>query len=192
MKVSVAQVIENESPENVVSFLKNCALRPNLTPEIVKFLNGYLDVLIAEETFNDQQLIVKSVTGIDLIFSNSDLNPLVKISPDLIAKFLQANSNLNVSAINIDCNHLFAKLADLGARTNQPLLHLLTTSCEVDLLIKVLKVSEDVPSIAKILWTRNSQGHKPTDIAKSLLETRVYESLAMSAALRHYQSRISI
>lgn len=192
MKVSIAQVVEKDSPENVISFLKDCAAKPNLTPEIGKFLNGYLDILIAEETFNNPPLIIKSVTGISLIIAHSDLSPLVRISPDLVAKFLQANSNLNVSTINIDCNDLFTKLADLGTRTNQPLLHLLTTSCEVDILIKVLKISEDVPSIAKILWTGNSQGHKPTDIAKSLLETRVYESLAMSAALRHYQSRISI
>ncbi len=189
MKVSVAQVVEADNPETIVrSFIEKVEQNCNFAPAVGEFFEAYVDILVDDRK---EKLSNKALTAINLFVSNEKLASCIRLSPKLIEKVLAADANLAVSTFSVELNYLFKSLMNLCKSTNQSVLHLLTSSYKVDLLLQTLEMADSSSEFKKALWVADGRGCTALDVAKSLLEIKPYHAAAMAAALRSFSKNIS-
>lgn len=192
MKISAAQVIIADEPQVIFASLQDQVRKSSsFAPAVGDFFEAYLDLLVDETNCSQEALVNKTMTAINLFTSDRVLSPCIRLSPELIAKFLTANSNLAVSVFPIEFNSVFKSLINLCERTNQSTLHLLTSCCKIDLLVQVIELASSNSDFRKALWVSDSKGNTALDVAKALYETKPYQSAAMTSALKLFKHNIS-
>ena len=192
MKISAAQVIIADEPQVIFASLQDQVRKSSsFAPAVGDFFEAYLDLLVDETNCSQEALVNKAMTAINLFTSDRVLSPCIRLSPELIAKFLTANSNLAVSVFPIEFNSVFKSLINLCERTSQSTLHLLTSCCKIDLLVQVIELASSNSDLRKALWISDSKGNTALDVAKALYETKPYQSAAMTSALKLFKHNIS-
>jgi hypothetical protein len=192
MKISAAQVIIADEPQVIFASLQDQVRKSSsFAPAVGDFFEAYLDLLVDETNCSQEALVNKAMTAINLFTSDRVLSPCIRLSPELIARFLTANSNLAVSVFPIEFNSVFKSLINLCERTSQSTLHLLTSCCKIDLLVQVIELASSNSDLRKALWISDSKGNTALDVAKALYETKPYQSAAMTSALKLFKHNIS-